>query len=59
METCVYYDECRNKDNFLKCSKCENNPENFERLEKNDFEGFVHDKKNKYHYIYRDNFEDY
>lgn len=59
METCVYYEECKNKDNILKCSKCEYNPENFELLEKLELEGLVHDRKTKYYYTYKDNFEEY
>ena len=58
MENCCFYEECKNKDNFRKCSICENNPVNFEIIEKNDF-GVVHERRNKRFYIYTDNFEDY
>ena len=59
MENCDFYEECKNKNNFKKCSVCENNPVNFEIIEKNDFEGEVHERRNKRFYIYTDNFEDY
>lgn len=56
---CLYYEECKNKDNILKCGKCENNPDNTKFLENYELSGTVHDRKNKAFYIYRDNFEEY
>ena len=52
MENCCFYEECKNKDNFKKCSRCENNPENFEK-------GTAHERRNSWFYIYTNNFEDY
>ncbi len=59
MDNCCYYEECKNKDNLKKCGRCENNPSNFEIIEKNELEGVVHDRRNKRFYVYTDNFEDY
>ncbi len=58
MKECVYLEECKNKNNILKCSKCENNPENFDAIERNDIKETVY-KNPKRFYIFRDNFEEY
>lgn len=57
MENCEDYEDCRNKDNSLKCDKCERNPFNWEKMKK-DGDGEVHEMKNKSFYIFRDNFEE-
>ena len=43
MDNFCFYEECKNKDNFKKSGRCENNPSNFEIIEKNELEGIVHD----------------
>ena len=56
---CLYYEECKNKDNILKCGRCENNNLNFDKIEKEEQAEGIHDRRNKRFYIYADNFEDY
>lgn len=57
-EYCEYWEECKNKNNILKCCKCENNPENFETIEQDELKDSIY-KNPKRFYIYRNNFEEY
>ena len=54
MDECEYIDECRNAGNDIKCNKCEHNPANFEKLERDDVETA---RKTKAFYIFRDNYD--
>jgi len=54
-ETCIYIDECRNSENCLKCGWCENNPANFEELEKYSEKETV--RKTKGYYRFKNNYE--
>ena len=54
---CEYIDECRNRDNSLKCDKCENNPLNWEKMQKDGYDGEAHDRHNRKFYIYQDNYD--
>lgn len=56
MEQCEYMDECRNAGNDLKCSKCERNPANFEKLERDDQTPVIYPNPRKF-YIFRDNYD--
>lgn len=53
-DLCEYYEECRNKDNSLKCDKCEHNPENFAEIDKGEVET---NRKTKYFYRFKDNYD--
>ena len=55
MDECEYIDECRNAGNDAKCNKCENNPANFEKLERDDQRETA--RKTKAFYIFRDNYD--
>lgn len=52
---CENYEDCRNKDNSLKCDKCEHNPDNFEKIQRDDERDTPYTKKS--FYIFKDNFE--
>ena len=52
---CENYEDCRNKDNALKCDKCERNPENFEKIQRDDERDSSYKKKS--FYIFKDNYE--
>lgn len=54
-ETCIYYEECRNKENALKCCRCENNSENFEEIEK--YSMTETPKKTKGFYRFKNNYD--
>ena len=56
---CLDYEECKNKDNILKCSRCERNCFNYKKIETDEQAEGIHDRRNKRFYIYTDNFEDY
>lgn len=55
-DPCPYIEDCSNSNNERKCSRCENNPFNYESMEKYG-EGAVHDHKGKAYYPFRDNYE--
>jgi hypothetical protein len=55
MDECEYIDECRNAGNDAKCNKCEHNPANFEKLERDDQRETA--RKTKAFYIFRDNYD--
>lgn len=53
---CEYLDECKNRDNSLKCNRCTNNPFNFEKIDRIG-EGSVHDRNNKNFFNFTDNYD--
>lgn len=55
-EPCPYGEECRNAYNAIKCEKCENNPFNYETINRVG-EGSCHDRKTKAYYRFVDNYE--
>ena len=52
---CENYEDCRNRDNSLKCEKCEHNPDNFEKIQRDDERDSPYKKKS--FYIFKDNYE--
>lgn len=57
MDQCEYLDECRNAQNNIKCDKCEHNPNNYEKMQKDGYDGDAHDQRGKSFYIFRDNYD--
>lgn len=56
MEECEYIEDCKNKDS-PKCTKCEYNPANFEKIERDEQERPAHTRDNKRFYIFSNNYE--
>ena len=62
---CEFIDECRNRENAIKCGKCETkskmllleNPDNFEKIEKDDNAGGSYKPSSKKFYIFHDNYD--
>lgn len=54
---CEYLDDCRNANNDIKCSKCEHNPNNWQKIEKDDNAPTAYKPSGKKFYIFRDNYE--
>lgn len=55
-EKCPYQDECRNACNAVKCDRCEENPYNYELMDKYG-QGVVHTKNGRGFYVYRNNYD--
>ena len=54
---CEFIDECRNRENAIKCGKCERNPDNFEKIEKDDNAAGSYKPSAKKFYIFHDNYD--
>ena len=54
---CEYLDDCRNANNDIKCGKCEHNPNNWQKIEKDENGPVMLKPSSKKFYMFRDNYE--